>query len=464
MRAIESLGSGNKPIASKGTPDSSFAYNPELQDTQIGKSPPHVTVRPAILKAPKSLVKDEKGDVHYFGENALISITSEAERFTEEAIKGSPMTQISEQGQTETFQALKGLSKMTSNVSSQILTEDGLVELRQVGKGWWLPEKREEAIRLCTVYFDGSNRVFPYFHRELFFERLSKWYDNPDEDDRGWLVCFNNVLLFGSHHLERRSKEPAEYKGLIEKFFSNVWIACDDISLFLSPRLANVQALMTTAIIAQEISRPGLCWVFMATACNLAQAIGLHRRSDPSQFRSSQEYEERKWVFWNLYLLDKTLSLQFGRCVCLPDFDIDVEYPLATKSDAHWFLFTCWLWLSKIKGKIYTKLYSASAAQQSDEERQTCVTELDQELKLWWEEKASVLLNQEFPGVWEKIAVEMQMVLNYHNTMIMIHRVNRGEGHESERLCLESARESLKLAENAINSPASYRERRLILW
>lgn len=30
--------------------------------------------------------------------------------------------------------------------------------------------------------------------------------------------------------------------------------------------------------------------------------------------------EERKYVFWNVYILDKCLSLSFGRSPCLPDY------------------------------------------------------------------------------------------------------------------------------------------------
>ena len=186
-------------------------------------------------------------------------------------------------------------------------------------------------------------------------------YDNPGvTPEVGWLACFNNCLLFAlfdtTHDISARRVELS--KRLIE----NNWLALRNINFFLTPRLVNVQALlmsvgkaaafelilgvlppphrarkspglitaMVQVVVAQETSRPSPCWTLLCQACRLAQALGLHRRSDPSQFQDEDEREEQKWVFWNLYIMDKTVSMAFGRMVCMPDFDIDVDPPKET--------------------------------------------------------------------------------------------------------------------------------------
>jgi Fungal specific transcription factor domain len=294
-------------------------------------------------------------------------------------------------------------------------------------------------------------------------ENLNKMYDDPESmGDRAWLVCLNNVFMFGLHGVNM-GKHEGQNKALISRFFYNAWIAFDDVALFLTPRLINVQALLTMAAVAQEISKPGLCWMLLCHACRLGQAIGLHRKSELSQFADPREYEERKWVFWNLYIMDKTLSMAFGRTICLPDSDIDVDYP-AEDPSVHWSLFTGWVWLAKIQSQVYQRLYSATAIQISDEERHVAAMELDHDLRWWWTEKGKLLLKQQKTERARKY-VEVELKFNFHNSLVTIHRVNRGGGDESARLCLESAREALSLIKDSIDKDGDTNEdHKTVLW
>ena len=219
---------------------------------------------------------------------------------------------------------------------------------------------------------------------------------------------------------------------------------------------------MVQVLVAQETSRPSLCWALLCQACRLAQALGLHRRSDPSQFRDEDEREERKWVFWNLYIMDKTMSMAFGRTVCMPDFDIDVDPPKETE-EIFWPMMMAWIALAKIQSRIYEYLYSAVANRTGDEKRHTIALALDQELRLWWSENVPYLLQGSDEHL-ELAYVELELRFNFYNSLLMIHRVDHNGGVESQQICLHSARQAIVSIRNAISKNSGLEKSNLVLW
>lgn len=202
--------------------------------------------------------------------------------------------------------------------------------------------------------------------------------------------------------------------------------------------------------------------MLICQACRLAQAIGLHRKSDKSRFRDESEYEERKWLFWNLYILDKTLSMTFGRTVCMPDFDIDVDMPKESE-EVDWPLLMAWTWLAKIQSRIYERLYSATAYMSGDEQRHSAALELDAELRAWSEKNMQPLCERQTTFLEGKY-IELELRFNYHNSLVMIHRVNHGGGQESEQICLDSARDALAMIKTTFSNNSELAQSDLALW
>jgi len=415
----------------------------------------------------KTLVTDTKGNVHYLGASSILSISSEAENLAKAKLDaaaaagtGSGNIEVGAAGVVEAMNSLRGLKGLDKNIAN-LLPYDGYMELKMDGRDYIAPS-RDEAIRLIDGFFDKINRFFPLFRYETFMKNVNKMYENPSAmGDRGWLVCFNNVLLFSLYGMGTNKKEDIQL-ALVEKYFFNSWAAFDDVSILLTPSLINVQALLTLAIVAQEISKPGLCWMLLSQACRLAQAIGLHRQPHPSQITSDDEAQERKLVFWTLYIMDKALSLTFGRSTCLPDFDVDVDLPeYGNPLCQH---FASWVWLAKIMSQIYMRLYSASGCRASDEERQRAAAELELDLRNWWAQNGAGLEKMPTIGLFEQKYIEMEIKFTFHNSMIMIHRVNRGGGELSEAICLDSARTSVQLIKQTLTHNSGMADGSVLLW
>lgn len=96
------------------------------------------------------------------------------------------------------------------------------------------------------------------------------------------------------------------------------------------PRLETIQARLGQCLYLLSSSRANECWYSFGTALQLAAAMGLHRKWYGKTSKSGSPYLEqelRKRIFWSAYILDKYLSIMFGRPRLLHDEDIDQEFP-----------------------------------------------------------------------------------------------------------------------------------------
>lgn len=93
-----------------------------------------------------------------------------------------------------------------------------------------------------------------------------------------------------------------------EKLKCNLWLAFNDAKILLEPSEPNIQALALLATHVEEFTSPSLCYMLIATACRMLQALGITSRSLPVETR-----QRRAMTFWYLNLVDKGLSVIFGR-------------------------------------------------------------------------------------------------------------------------------------------------------
>jgi hypothetical protein len=131
--------------------------------------------------------------------------------------------------------------------------------------------------------------------------------------ERGWLLLFNAFL---STALSLTSTPDLRLNRGVQW---NTWLLLDDASIFLEPSEISIQALVVVATHGQEISTPSLCWTMISQACQMAQTLALHlpTRNAP---KGSKAYSQRNCLFWSLFILDKSVSLSFGRPPLLPGY------------------------------------------------------------------------------------------------------------------------------------------------
>ncbi|KAI5245615.1 hypothetical protein E4T42_06696 [Aureobasidium subglaciale] len=148
------------------------------------------------------------------------------------------------------------------------------------------------------------------------------------------------------------------------------------------PVLPHIQALMIGAIKAQEECKLSLSWTFMSAAATMCHTLGFHRKSSLIH-EDPETADVKRHLFWQLYMLDKNLSLNLGRGSNFPDSDIDAEFfaPSSNPAQRPWDLMSlATILFAKLQGQVYDRLYSASAINSSVEARTRAIDELSYEV------------------------------------------------------------------------------------
>ncbi|KAL2072672.1 hypothetical protein VTL71DRAFT_12015 [Oculimacula yallundae] len=198
----------------------------------------------------------------------------------------------------------------------------------------------------------------------LLEELCKKVYFPTRHVSKGEITLMNGLLfyVFGEYGMEGGVPNTSylTYAKMCEK---NFVAGLQDYDCLVTPSLENIQSLLLGALKAQEDSRPALCWAFVSTAARLCQTLGYHREAvvsrDPPKLA-----EAKRQVFWMLYMIDKTLSLNLGHTSNFPSHDIDVNMysPSDDLKTAPWNrVMIAFAEFSKLQGRLYDELYSVRA-------------------------------------------------------------------------------------------------------
>ena len=151
----------------------------------------------------------------------------------------------------------------------------------------------------------------------------------------------------------------------------------------LRPRFANqlssgkLSLTCPQVLVAQENFQGSVSAFLLAQACCLARSIGLHQQGLGSPGLEDSVLEERRNVFWSLYILDTTTSFIREKPKYLPLADCDVNLPPSTyPAGSPGATFAAKARLAQVQEEIYQRLYSAEAALLNPSKRRERFTKL----------------------------------------------------------------------------------------
>ncbi|KAK8102217.1 hypothetical protein PG984_015363 [Apiospora sp. TS-2023a] len=214
----------------------------------------------------------------------------------------------------------------------------------------------------------------------------------------------------------------------------------------------NVIALGLAADYSIARSKPSQAWSFISVAAQMCLNLGLHRGATWRD-ESPTARNQNAWLFWNVYVLDKGLSLRLGRPSVIQDYDITVPIP-TTSIDRHPAIEHClltWIKVSRCQGRVYELLYSPAALAQDDGIRTARAQGLTEEMLSIMKEKKKI--EEQNLATWTKtIALEdIQYIADsdevlHHSILTLIYRavpVPRGATSTFTQACIASARQAL---------------------
>ncbi|KAJ5373434.1 hypothetical protein N7517_005440 [Penicillium concentricum] len=181
-------------------------------------------------------------------------------------------------------------------------------------------------LELIERYFSNTGLLFPYIYPPVFLETYHQMTrENFSRVRRTWLGLLNMVLAMatitaipGSASADARIEES-------DVFYQRGLGLCGS-EILRGTTLEVVQYLLLMGQYLQGTQKSIQAWTVHGLAVKAALQLGLHSRHASKLF-SPIEQEMRKRTWYGCVVLDRTLSMTFGRPAAIPDSYVKLELP-----------------------------------------------------------------------------------------------------------------------------------------
>ncbi|KAK3950539.1 hypothetical protein QBC32DRAFT_346312 [Pseudoneurospora amorphoporcata] len=183
-----------------------------------------------------------------------------------------------------------------------------------------------------------------------------------------------------------QAEKLLEYRNLCR---DNLETALMALPLFMPARKESIEALLLAASYAVEASRFTLAWQLNSSAVMICQTLGYHRlpatsTSGAGSANDDVSNDTKSALFWFAYMLDKGLSLRFGRSSMIQDYDIAIPKRMGRTinvADCWKEMLNLWIEHAEVMGKAYEQLYSIAALSRPPEQRIESARQLVEAIK-----------------------------------------------------------------------------------
>ncbi|KAI1852938.1 hypothetical protein JX265_012966 [Neoarthrinium moseri] len=190
--------------------------------------------------------------------------------------------------------------------------------------------------RLVSYYFTNTGLLFPYLHEASFISEYDQLVANGfKRARRTWLGLLHMVLAMSSNTLAVHSIEEREQRNVeSEMFYRCAMLLCDRQAL-RGTSVETVQYLLLMTQYLQGTQMSFQTWTIHGLAIKAALSLGLHSM-EASRKLAPLEQEIRKRAWYGCIVLDRSLSMTFGRPAAIPVEYIRLPLPsnLPTSTDS----------------------------------------------------------------------------------------------------------------------------------
>ncbi|KAI6330759.1 hypothetical protein MCOR29_001703 [Pyricularia oryzae] len=183
-----------------------------------------------------------------------------------------------------------------------------------------LPQ-RKATDQILNAYYASIHTTFPMIHWPTFQQSVDELYrpGGLQAAKPSFLSCFFTVLTVGSlfspdAHRSNLACELADAARKVIDPWTNEY------------ELDHVRTLALMAMMLYEMNLKSVAWTWVGSAVRMAQDMGLH--ADLGSW-TMLEGEMRRRVWWTVYVLEQSMSVEIGRRTMIDDSDCDVPLPAA---------------------------------------------------------------------------------------------------------------------------------------
>jgi len=190
-----------------------------------------------------------------------------------------------------------------------------------------LPD-RHLADTLVDAYFDRIHKLYPFVHEGSFRTEYELLWEQPSpirfRARLSWFGVLNMVFV---HACEVCGDFPEEDVLAAATPFLERSRTIILTNVFKLSNVETVQSLLLMCYYLQSTLELTECWNLVGLMNRTAISLGLHMRA-PLVALPPVEREVRKRVWWGCVVMDRSLSMKYGRPPSLRTKDSDVELPL----------------------------------------------------------------------------------------------------------------------------------------
>ncbi|KAL3255208.1 hypothetical protein ABHI18_008389 [Aspergillus niger] len=295
------------------------------------------------------------------------------------------------------------------------------------------------------MYFTEISPLLPIYDRQSVLTAMKIQYETLDAPDPAWIVSFNSILLQALEGKCTAAKKtgamPLE-ASLIVHLLQNIRRCFSNFQRLLEPRMANVQALLSLALVALKYFYFTVFETAFTHACELAKSMGLHR----SMGNAANLCAEGQDLFWCLFIVDNHASTITGTPCLLPSYDIGLPFPTRSGillNDQ----FGARISLARIQGEISRRLY-ASMPRLSWKRLRRRAYKLVRRLNDWTTQHSHILYPPASTTTTAQQAIELRYALCICHVLVQ-RCIPASESHHAR---LEHARTGLQLLQELCES------------
>lgn len=299
--------------------------------------------------------------------------------------------------------------------------------------------------------FSSFNSAFPIFDAATFQKSFELSYEDKDHDNPAWRACLNVVFAFAHRFRAMKTGNIIDENVHACGYLRNALALVGELSM-LTNELMAVQTLLGMAILLQGTPNPEPGPILISMAVRIAQGMKLHRLGQQHGITAA-EMEQRKCVFWLLYIYDKDISIRTQNPPAQDDDDMDIDLPIEAIDLHHDRInevnfYNNHIGLSIIQGQIYKQLSSIRARKSSEIDRLRKAKEMVTMLEAWKQSIPCMFLVENFntshePPSFFILLHSVILKFTYFHALDTVR--HQGHTDDLDTLCLVEARESMQL-------------------
>ncbi|KAF2801274.1 uncharacterized protein BDZ99DRAFT_456469 [Mytilinidion resinicola] len=349
----------------------------------------------------------------------------------------------------------------------------------------------DETLDLVQRYFSNTGLLFPYVHEETFLETYGAMKrTNFTKVRKTWLGLLNMVLALATSTTVSNATTAEQRAEMSDVYYQRALGLCDK-HVWRGASIELVQYLLMMGQYLQGTQKSTQTWNIHGLAVKAALQLGLHS-AEASKKLSPIEQETSKRLWYGCVILDRTLSMTFGRPAAIPDSYVRLALPvdfdhIAPETSAEdprkrnsTLFFTMTITLYKVMWNVIDLLYGANigcGASANVFEVMASLFKMEQQLMAWERSlPANMALRKSQEISSEEDDTERYRIiltLRYHNLRILIHRLvvvrfldtcgkaDRDEqelallrqiGSNSVQICVHSSLEIISIVSTIVHS------------